>query len=561
MSVARDTSGRDIVERFTFRANGREVADEVVIDPEAAYTQIAPAVATALRLDQSGSAGEGDDDAIAATNQAYPCVVAWTIYEAQGYRSLLKVVSRSDSARSVIGADFLTPHALRVDEPHGGLVGWAPPNAVPLTGGGYVLDAVRSEVLELNRMRFEAAYPGEMLRPHPAWRFTVPAGLKVPRVSPEPSTDEQPSASVAESTEASVRATDSVEVQRKRLCEWRGPVAVPIATLIASLDDAISIAARHTRVHPACRLYQWRQALEELAQHDQRTVAERMVRRIRENLARHRDAHDLYDDDLALTTLWDFPLRDAYRSLVEARMFVQVVTRLASHLRQMDWTKLVSGMLRAEDERESAPQPHRDHLLELYIAAVAHAAGMAVELAQGADPTANPDVIVDVAGERVGIAAKRLTSGSRALKNARKAMNQIQASSVDRGLVFLDVSNVMNRNAAAIRYVRPPEVIELPGSGTVLGHLLRFAAEHPQLERLLERPHVEGIVLRHAVPAMLAGSFTPATLETWSPIVEHPSYLTVAVLGPMLEALAPSDRHWTVGPSGYGPCEVAYVHP
>jgi hypothetical protein len=566
VTVARDAAGRDIVEHFTFRANGREVTvDDAVIDLEAPRTQIASSVAAALRVGRA----DGDDaesvDRPAAADGGHPCVVAWTIYEAHGYRSLLSVVCPPGAERTIIGADFLAPHQLRVDAGHGGLVGWAPPNATPLTGGGYVLDAARGDVLERNRARFEAAEPGELLRPHPAWRFTVPVGMKTrpapAQAAPGALTNGStglPHVAPLTNTDAGATAPGAGGPERKWICEWRSPVVRPLAALVAALGDAIAVAERQTRVDPACRLHQWRRQLTALARQDRRAVAERAARGILGNLTRRREAGEAGEpsDDVALTALWDFPDRDAYRSLLEARMFVQVVDRLAPRLHPPDWAKLVSGALRPEDEGANAP--HRDHLLELYVAAVADAAGMAVELAQGPDPTANPDVIVDVAGERVGIAAKRLGSRSRVLRNARKAAAQIEASSVERGLVFLDVSNVMNRNAAAIRYLRPPGT---PDSGSVLGHLLRFGSEHPELKRLIELPHVEGVVLRHAVPAMLAKSFIPATLETWSPVVEQPSPLTIAVFGGLIDALAPSSAPPTVGPSGYAPCEFAYVHP
>ena len=556
MAVARDSAGQEISEQFTLRANGRAVVVEASVDPETPRTRIAASVFATLGIEPGATGGADPLYAAAAAGRTYPCVVAWTDYESHGYRSLLSVGCGPGAARTVVGADFLDPHRLRIDPRHGGLVGWAPPNATPLTGGGYILDASPGEVLELNGMRFEAAQPGEVLRPHPAWRFTVPAGVKTRPASPDSAADDAMPDASGGTTDGDVRAYDAGRAPRKWICEWRGPVPIPLATLIASLRDAIATAAQHTRVDPACRLHGWRRELERLAQQDRRAVAAQTVQHLMENRTRLTENGE---SGGAGAALWEFPSRDAYRSLVEARMFVQVVTRLAPHLRPPDWAKLVSGRLRPEDEPEF--RPHRDHLLELYVAAVADAAGMAAELAQGPDPRANPDVIIDVAGERVGIAVKRVGSAKSVPKHARAAARQIARAAVERGLVFLDVSNAMNRDAAAIRYLHRPEVLETHGSGTVLGHLLRFASEHPELEQLLEGPHVEGVVLRHAVPAMLAGSFVPASLETWSPTVEQPSDLTVAAFGRMLDALASSDVQQTVGPSGYAPCEVAYVHP
>ena len=76
---------------------------------------------------------------------------------------------------------------------------------------------------------------------------------------------------------------------------------------------------------------------------------------------------------------------------------------------------------------------------------------MAVELSE-------PDVVVSVAGQRLGIAAKRITSRKQVLPNVMKGAEQIatqlERSAIERGLVFLDVSHLMNRNTAAMRYLR-----------------------------------------------------------------------------------------------------------
>jgi hypothetical protein len=255
-------------------------------------------------------------------------------------------------------------------------------------------------------------------------------------------------------------------------------------------------------------------------------------------------------DETQLTALWDFPFRDAFRSLIETRMLVQVVRRLGSDHPAIDWTKLVSGNVRPEDEGTNTP--HRDHLLELYVASAAAASGADVE------PGREPDVILRVERRHVGIAAKRLQSHRRVLKNAKKAADQIKASTVERGIIFLDVSNLVNRHAAALRYLQPSSSTH---AGTVHRQLIRLVNEHPEFQRLLELPHVEGIVLRHASPALIGELFAPATLETWNPVAEQPSDLTVTVYGRMLDALAPEARqHASIGPSGYAPCEFVYVH-
>lgn len=108
----------------------------------------------------------------------YRCIVAWTIYEDQGYFSELDVVCMPDANSVLIGFDFLSKHELKVDTYHGGLVGTAPENAIPLVGGGYAVNVPKWYVDKLNRERYQAAPPGKILRPHPAWRFKLPHGFK-----------------------------------------------------------------------------------------------------------------------------------------------------------------------------------------------------------------------------------------------------------------------------------------------------------------------------------------------------------------------------------------------
>ena len=254
VTATRDAASGDIVEGFTFRANGREVSvSDVVVEPAAPRTRLAASVAAALALRR-----DGRDDAIdlgVGGDPVHPCIVAWTDYEVQGYCSLLSVVRPPNAARTIVGADFLTPRRLRLDVAHGGLVGWAPPDETPLTGGGYVVGVPRGEVLERSAERFEAAASGEVLRPHPAWRSSVPAGLKThPTPADRPSAASEAVGRTARGA-AGAGAAGAGGPERKRICEWRPPVAVPLATLAATLRDAIAVAEQRTRVDPSCHLH------------------------------------------------------------------------------------------------------------------------------------------------------------------------------------------------------------------------------------------------------------------------------------------------------------------
>jgi hypothetical protein len=338
-----------------------------------------------------------------------------------------------------------------------------------------------------------------------------------------------------------------IEQNRRMICEWRAPLLYPLATLISNLTLAITRTESHINVDSASRVYRWLDELKGLQRLNHRRVATEIMEALRVNL-RVAKEHNLGES--ASDIVWRFPHQDAFRSLVDARMFIHVVQQLEPKLRILHWKAIIQGNLRPEDDRPNTP--HRDYLLELYVASAAQAAGMNVELSE-------PDVVVYVAGQRLGIAAKRIKSRKQVLENAKKGARQIANAAVDGGLLFLDVSNIMNEHMMAMRYLGE---FGTERSGTVHGHLMKFASEQASIQSLLSLPHVEGIILRHVAPAMLAKSFVPATLETWSPIVDDPSNLTIAVYGGMLDALSPpSNPAPGTGPSGQVPSEFSYAHP
>lgn len=169
----------ELVESVTLRANGRKVTvDNAVVDTGTDRTEITEAIVAALGLEtiRIEMVGFGGESVARAT--IHRCVVAWTIYESQGYWSELEVRCMDGMKEVLIGFDFLSRHDLTVDTQHHGLVGHAPSNAVPMMGGGYMLNAPKAWIAKQNSERFERAKPGEILRPHPAWRFTVPAVTK-----------------------------------------------------------------------------------------------------------------------------------------------------------------------------------------------------------------------------------------------------------------------------------------------------------------------------------------------------------------------------------------------
>jgi predicted aspartyl protease len=169
----------EVTEQFTFRANGFAcTVDEAIIDTGAQMTCITQRVVEALKLQPIDDGRVSFTGESGAKAKIYNCVVAWTIYEQQRYYSARNVYCIPGADEVLIGFDFLSHHQLTVDMEHRGLIGTAPRNAEPLTGGGHVLNAPRGFVLKYNAEVADAAKPGDILRPHPYWRFVLPAMIK-----------------------------------------------------------------------------------------------------------------------------------------------------------------------------------------------------------------------------------------------------------------------------------------------------------------------------------------------------------------------------------------------
>ena len=168
----------EVIEQFTFRSGGKAVTCDAVIDTGATSTVITQSIVEALELQVIGEADAYLAGGRSARTTRHRCVIAWSIYEAQGFYSEHEVICLAAGGEVLIGFDFLSRHELKVDLANKGLIGTAPDAAIPLTGGGYVLNPPRGLVQRMNFERAQAARPGEVLRPHPAWRFRIPTIVK-----------------------------------------------------------------------------------------------------------------------------------------------------------------------------------------------------------------------------------------------------------------------------------------------------------------------------------------------------------------------------------------------
>src|SRR5688572_18285125 len=112
------------------------------------------------------------------------------------------------------------------------------------------------------------------------------------------------------------------------LCEWRQPVAYPLISLRTDLSEAVARAEDHTRIDARSRLRQWEIQLRELAATDFRSVAIEMADALKVQTAAAA-ALGAVDTEI---DVWAFPMRDAFRSLLDARMYVYLVRWLGSKL-------------------------------------------------------------------------------------------------------------------------------------------------------------------------------------------------------------------------------------
>ncbi len=336
---------------------------------------------------------------------------------------------------------------------------------------------------------------------------------------------------------------ESVEAQPGTICEFRIPNGYPLPGLIVGLKRAIGRAEVYTSVDHASRVRGWLRALERLQQQNTRLVLDAIVHAFLENTEKKKQGL------ITESEVWQHPFQDDLRCMLDARMFVMVVKYLEARLSSEHWRDLVKGKLRPEEDNQNT-RP-RDRLVELYIAAAASRAGLDVDLCE-------PDFAVTIAGQRYGIAVKRLKSDKTLMERAEYGAKQVTRAT-GLGLVFIDVCNLMNRDMRALRYFRGYDPSK--SGGSVHGTMMKFVSENQELRQLIEGSRVDGIILRHACPAIWSRPFTQGTVETWTPVVERPSKTTATLYRALLDALAPDPRLDPHGPSGYVPCEFYYTHP
>lgn len=125
----------------------------------------------------------------------------------------------------------------------------------------------------------------------------------------------------------------------------------------------------------------------------------------------------------------------------------------------------------------------RDTQFEMYIASIFKSGGLDVTLGE-------PDVLLDLNGFRVGLAAKRLKSIKKLKARVRSASGQIVRARVP-GIIFLDLELAINPDNAPLV---GPDLKTLENE--TIAWFERFWSQHKeQMVRWIDRHHVFGICL------------------------------------------------------------------
>ena len=252
-----------------------------------------------------------------------------------------------------------------------------------------------------------------------------------------------------------------------------------LSDIIVQLEHAIDSVRAYICVNRSSRVVRWQVALECLDAADKREVLEQMV----PSLARGK---------------WDHPYQDAFRALVDARMFIEIIEQLLPDLSVHDLKDLVSGNLNPAYDKPSSRA--RDREFELFIAAVCRRSGIKTWLGE-------PDVLFKMGGTTCSVAAKRLSSPKQVEKNITKAERQIAEAGYP-GLIVMDVTRILDPSGeVATHWRNAPQMIG--------GHLLAFMkTEHYQSFQQERDKLVYGVILRTVFPLVSEG-FRYGTFEQW----------------------------------------------
>jgi len=252
-----------------------------------------------------------------------------------------------------------------------------------------------------------------------------------------------------------------------------------LSSIINRLQCAIDSVRTRTRVNRSSRVAQWQEALARLDEADKRSVLEQMLPSLTQGK-------------------WDHPYQDAFRALVDCRMFIEIVEQLVDDLSDAQLHNLVSGSF---NPSEDSPRSRaRDQEFELFIAAICRRSGMNAWLGE-------PDILLDLDCTTHSIAAKRLASPKQVEKNITKAEKQIAGIGYP-GFIVMDVTRILDPTGLIVTHWRT-------AAQSIGGRLLAFVnTEHHRALQQKRHELVRGIILRVVFPHVSQG-FRYGTYEDW----------------------------------------------
>lgn len=190
--------------------------------------------------------------------------------------------------------------------------------------------------------------------------------------------------------------------------------------------------------------------------------------------------------------------------------------------------------------------PARDKQFELFLAARLALGGLHTELAE-------PDIIVDLCGDRVGIAAKRPRTAPGIRSAIKKAGRQVRRAR-PRGFLAVDAS-MYPLPKALVLAVFLDKVDDVPRATAERLRSLVYENFHLLRPRLMEEPERSGtlgMLFHLSMPIMIDGErgFTAAVGEAWLIV---PAKLRLApALFPLLHCLGPNAHILASGPQKSG---------
>lgn len=195
--------------------------------------------------------------------------------------------------------------------------------------------------------------------------------------------------------------------------------------------------------------------------------------------------------------------------------------------------------------------PARDKQFELFVAARLALGGLLIELAE-------PDIVVDLCGNRIGIAVKRPRTAAGIKSAIQKAGRQVRKAS-PRGFLAVDATMYPLPNAHVLAvFLDKVEDVQRATAERLRGLVYEnFELLRPRLMQEPERSGTLGILFHLAMPVMMHNDrgFTAAVGEAW--LVVPAKLRLFPALAQLLLCLGPNARILASTPRAQHPTRPA----